>query len=167
MTEDAMFLKHEFIPVACTKCHEDEHYNYTKYGKVAKPMAIHYSTFRLKAKNIGKVIQQITTASKTKQSVNPMDTWPNTNATDTSKPCRDIAQTHRQHEHCVKCPSAISKQHKQISGKELTPLAMTFRLSWPQNEQYVSHQYPIYLLYTMSNIKSIYSRSQQLVSIFH
>ena len=121
-------------------------YNLWQSGKT------HGYTIALKAKNIDKVIQQITTANKTKQSViNPMDTWRNTNATDMSKPCRDIAPTHRWCYHCLKCPSPISKQHKQISVKELTPLTMPFRLSWPQNEQYVSHQCPIYLLHT--NVK--------------
>ena len=62
MTDDAMFLKHEFIPAARTKCHKDERYNTQKYGKAAKPMAIHNSTFRLKSKNISKFSQ------KTKQS---------------------------------------------------------------------------------------------------
>ena len=149
MTEDhVMFLKHGLIH---SPHKELQRWVYTKIWESGKPMAIHYSTFRLKAKNIDKVIQQITTANKTKQSVNPMDTWRNTNAIDRSKPSCDIAQTRRWRYQRLKCPSPISKQHKQISGKELTPLTMTFRSSWPQNEQYVSHQWPIYLLHT--NVK--------------
>ena len=46
---------------AHTKCHKDEWLQYTTYGKAEKPMDIHNNTFRLKAKNKGKVIQQIIT----------------------------------------------------------------------------------------------------------
>ena len=92
MTEDAMFLKHEFNSQPAQS---------TTKMNVHKRMAkrqnpwLYNSTFKLKAKNIGKVIQEITTANKTKQSVNLTDIWRNTNATNKSKPCRDIVQTHR------------------------------------------------------------------------
>ena len=82
MTDDAMFLKHEFIH---SPHKVPQIWAYTNVWQSGKPMAIHNSTFRLKVKNIGKVIQQIITANKTKQSVNPMDTWRNTNVTNTSK----------------------------------------------------------------------------------